>query len=127
MRVMLLAEHFSPRLGGAARACSELARGLAAQGVELVVVADRDAGLPEFERLDGFEIHRLELTSALERGDPRSVLLQARRLAEIVEASGPHLCHLSGGALSFYYATRLMMRREQPWVTTIHLPRPASA
>ncbi|MGE0489840.1 MAG: glycosyltransferase family 4 protein [Vulcanimicrobiota bacterium] len=127
MRVILLAEHFSPRLGGAARACHELARRLVRHGLELVVVTDRDAGLREYERIDGFELYRLDLTAALEQRSPEAVLAQQQKLLDLMALKRPELGHLSGGALSFYYANRLMARQQEPWVITLHLPQPAAA
>src|SRR3954451_19147031 len=59
MRILLLNYEFPPVGGGAATASSEIARHLAASGVEVAVLTSHVKGLVPREMRDGFEIHRV--------------------------------------------------------------------
>src|SRR5205809_7892851 len=59
MRVLLLNYEFPPLGGGAATASAQIARHMAAQGVEVAVLTSHFKGLPRRERKDGYVVYRV--------------------------------------------------------------------
>ncbi len=59
MRLLLINYEFPPLGGGAGNATDHIAAELAMAGVEVKVLTSAFAGLPAFERRNGFEIHRI--------------------------------------------------------------------
>lgn len=59
MRVLLLNYEFPPVGGGAATASAQIAKHMAARGVEVVVLTSHLKGLPRLEEKDGYTIHRV--------------------------------------------------------------------
>ncbi len=67
MRVVLVSSNFRPHVGGIERFVEILAGGLAASGHEVHVICCRFAGAPLREELDGFTVHRIRSSYALDR------------------------------------------------------------
>ena len=59
MRILLLAQFYSPVLGGEERFAKDLSVELAARGHEVAVATLWQAGLPEFEVEEGVRIYRI--------------------------------------------------------------------
>ena len=59
MRILLLNYEFAPLGGGAATASSQIARHMAARGVEVAVLTSHFKGLARKERRDGYTIYRV--------------------------------------------------------------------
>ncbi len=120
MRILIATDHFPPFIGGAHRQAQLLARSMADRGHEIAVATTWHGGLPEVERSEGFEVHRLrQLRTALgflvrdERQrhhppfpDPITVL-GLRRLISDFE---PELIHAYGW-LAFSVAAALGRRK----------------
>ena len=99
---------YVPDLGGIESLGAALHPRMAARNVEVTVIAGpgphSDPGMVE---VDGIVVHRLELRSLVESGEPRRIARGARAVSEIRKEVSPHLIHihLSGPEVLFHLAT----------------------
>jgi len=61
MRILMYCPYFPPQYSGAAKQALALARQLTLLNHYIEFITIRDAGLPEFEILEGFPVHRIEV------------------------------------------------------------------
>lgn len=59
MRILVFNYEFPPVGGGGGRASADLCQALAERGHDLRVITTRAPGLPEWERLGGYQVHRV--------------------------------------------------------------------
>lgn len=120
MRILLATDHFPPFIGGAHRQAQLLAGAMAERGHAVAVATPWHGGLPRFEEVDGYAVHRIrQFRTAL----PLLVRDQRQRhqppfpdpvtvlgLRRLIAAFEPDLVH-SHGWLTFSVAAALGRRR----------------
>ena len=127
MRVLFVADHFWPLIGGIEVWSARLVTGMAARGHEVRVVASRsDADARAPDALDGVPIERLDFRAAVEerRLDRFGEALAGMR--RIKREFAPHVVHLGtvGWSTLFHLLTR--DAAPAPWLVTLTQQRLAS-
>ncbi|GMU77282.1 MAG: glucosyltransferase [Acidimicrobiia bacterium] len=128
MRVALVNNFFPPRAGGSAHLTERLAKRLAAQGVEVLVLTASFGGAPAHEHVDGYEVVRLPSREAPKskltmRFDVSYVTSPAnvRRVFSILDGFGPDVIHQHGQFFDLTFLTSLYARRRDvPTVLSVH-------
>lgn len=120
MRVLFVADHFWPLIGGIEVWSARLVTGMAARGHEMRVVASgSDGELPDRDALDGVLVERLPFRSAVEerRLDRFGESLAAMR--RIKREFAPDVVHLGtvGWSTMFHLLTR--DAAPAPWLVTL--------
>jgi glycosyltransferase involved in cell wall biosynthesis len=105
MRVLMVAQFFSPVVGGEERIVEDTAAELLRRGHEVAIATSRLNGLPVFEVQDGIRIHRIATTSAR-----MSCLFSESRRRHVPPAPDPEAV----------LGLREVVRREQPDVVHAH-------
>lgn len=125
LKVAMFSDYFPPHVGGGVeKVVYEVAKGLAAEGVDVDVFTLRTAGGPDLETMDGFRVHRsgsIDLTKAIRLQSavsPRMVQEAYQKL----RANPPDVIHAHN---TFFFSSLVaagvakLLRR--PLVTTLHL------
>jgi len=123
MKVCMLTWEYPPRIvGGIARHCEGLAKALAKKGVEVHVVTLDFPGAPEYEEVDGVEVHRVRC----EIGHPNFLTwvmlfnhFLEKRIANISDKADYDLIHIHDWLVaSSGIAAKHFMKK--PMVATVH-------
>ena len=128
MKVLMLADLYSPVTGGAERHIQSLSRELARRGHEIRVCTIGHPSLPRYEEEDGVKLYRLEgLFSKLpflfkdqmkRRHPPTADWLVTKKLESILVDEKPDIVHAHGRIL--YSMLPLRKKIDTPLVLTLH-------
>jgi glycosyltransferase involved in cell wall biosynthesis len=128
MRVAFTNNFFPPRVSGSAHLTEELAKHLAQQGVEVLVVTTTHGDAPLDERRDGYRVVRLPSwalpKTALSFNFDISLAARPgnfRRLWRLLDAFAPDVLHQHGQFFDLTFMSSVWARRRRiPTVLSIH-------
>jgi glycosyltransferase involved in cell wall biosynthesis len=128
MRVAFTNNFFPPRVSGSAHLTEELAKHLARQGIEVLVVTTAYGGAPSDEWRDGYRVVRLRSwalpKTALSFNFDISLAARPtnfRRLWRLLDAFAPDVLHQHGQFFDLTFMSSIWAwRRKVPTVLSIH-------
>lgn len=120
-RITFWSELFHPYVGGVELLARKLLPPLTERGYEVsVITSHNDLKLPDFERLDNIEVHRLAFRKALRGGDSKEILSLVAQTRRLLQELQPDLVHLNGVGSSAAIFWSAKGGRELPALVTLH-------
>lgn len=96
MRILYWTDTFWPNIGGVETFSANLVRGLRQRGhVIQVITSPRLPGLPEREVVEGVEVIRVPMESALRDNSPEAVFRCRRQVRDVKERFRPDVIHIN--------------------------------
>jgi glycosyltransferase involved in cell wall biosynthesis len=121
MSILIVVPRYAPDVGGIETLLSQIVPGLAARGLDLVVVAGTDGGLPESSVIDGIPVYRIPFALATVSAKPGEMLEAMRRLRQIEDDHDVTIRHIQGfGDIGLWFAMRAHSQRPLPLAVTVH-------
>jgi len=126
LRILVLNYEFPPVGGGGGRACADLCKALAARGHDLKVLTAYAPGLRKTERIDGYEVRRVETgrRSRFRASFPAMAAYLAAAFfpaLKLIRTWKPDVVHAHFAVPTGVLALALHRVTRVPYVLTVHL------
>ncbi len=120
MKIIIATDFFAPKVDGASISCTNLARGLAARGHEVLVLAPSLDRHNHTEAQDGYAVHRLASVSLKLYPQIRLAVRPAPEIEAAIEAFQPDIVHAQNPLEISRAAILAARKRHVPVISTNH-------